>query len=735
LNSAKPMTAFVPPGRRDLPANITAGLLSSLVTICYAISYGSMIFSGNLARFLHVGMPAALVSCVVVALVVALSSSLPFAIAGPDSNAVAVLVGVAAGVAADTTAAGATDATVLATVLASLALSSLLTGALLFLLGVSRRSTVIQFLPFPVIGGFLAGTGYLILAGAFSVLTAHSLQWSTLPLLLDLGWLSWLPPLVVCATLLVLSRKTKSFALVPTGIGVGLLVFFGGLELSGISTEQARASGLLFEREPLSALQLPLLLTPGRIEWAAIVAHLPEFLVVASVSALTVLLNTSGVGIATGYDTDFNVEMRAAGLANLLAGLAGGIVGYQSMNRTMLNHRAGATGRASGIAAALGCLAVITLFPGLIAWFPRPVLVGLQLYLAVGLLHEWLFATYRKLGRGEYLLIPLIVVVIVVEGVVAGVALGVIAACVLFVVNYGRIGAIRNEFDGRVRHSNVQRSIEDSERLLACGPAVVGACLQGFLFFGTANSLLARIRERLAASVAEGPRFVVLDFRQVNGLDASTLASFLKLKQRCAAANATLVLTALPADASRMLTRSRMVSDHVHAFDDLDAGLEWIEDAMLATLAPAAAPHESRALGALLPYFTVDALARLNSLMEQSALEAGELLFARGDPGVAVYLVESGRVTVSLPLEDGKSMRLRSFGAGTIVGEMAFYTRQPRSADVRADEPTVVRRLTLAALHQLEVDDGDTARQFHHFIVNMLASRLSIANEAVRAAY
>jgi SulP family sulfate permease len=90
---------------------------------------------------------------------------------------------------------------------------------------------------------------------------------------------------------------------------------------------------------------------------------------------------------------------------------------------------------------------------------------------------------------------------------------------------------------------------------------VIGVCLQGFLFFGTANSLLARIRERLAANVADGPRFVVLDFRQVNGLDASTLASFQKLKQRCAAAHATLVLTALPVDALRMLTRSQMVSD------------------------------------------------------------------------------------------------------------------------------------------------------------------------------
>jgi SulP family sulfate permease len=54
------------------------------------------------------------------------------------------------------------------------------------------------------------------------------------------------------------------------------------------------------------------------------------------------MLNASGVGIATGYDADFNVEMRSAGLANLLVGLAGGIVGYQSMNRTMLNRRVSA---------------------------------------------------------------------------------------------------------------------------------------------------------------------------------------------------------------------------------------------------------------------------------------------------------------------------------------------------------------------------------------------------------
>jgi SulP family sulfate permease len=121
--------------------------------------------------------------------------------------------------------------------------------------------------------------------------------------------------------------------------------------------------------------------------------------------------------------------------------------------------------------------------------------------------------------------------------------------------------------------------------------------------------------------------------------------------------------------------------------------------------------------------------------MEPCQLKQGQLLFAQGDAADAVYIIERGRVTVSLPLEDGKSMRLRSYGSGTIVGEMALYTQQPRSADVRADEPTSAWRLTYVALNRLEIEDADTARQFHRFVVMVLASRLTVANEAARAAY
>lgn len=730
-----PPAAVAPPAppSGSPTANIGAGLLSAVILLCYALSYAALIFSGPLSPYLHSGILVTLVSCIVVTPIIALGSSIRFSIGGPDGNSSAILAGLAAGIAADMAVAANAGHGVLPTLLAALALSSVLTGVLLYVLGASHGSALIQFLPFPVMGGYLAGTGYLLLAGAFRVLTGVSMNWFGLGALSHLPWLAWLPAVVVWAALMTGARKLKRFTLVlPIGIGAGLLVFFAGLRLSGMSVDRARTLGLLFESMPLSALQLPMLLPRDQIDWHVILVHLPEFLAVAAVSALTILLNSAGAGLACRLDPDLNQEMRAAGLANVLSGAFGGIVGYQSLSRTMLNRRAGATGRGSGIAAAAGCLVVVLLFPGLIGWMPKSVLVGLQLYVATGLLQEWLGRSYRKLGRAEYLLIPLIVVVIAVHGVVAGITLGIVAACVLFVVKYGRISVIRSQFDGRTRSSNVERSIEDTGLLREHGGAVIGVGLQGFLFFATANSILLHLRARLAA--AGTPRYAILDFRQIHGLDASTSASFLKLRQICETAGVRLVLTALPADARNLLTRAGFFSDAVIDFDSLDAGLEWVEEQLLALCRPAAT-HQSGLAAGVQAHFSAPAFMRLRAQLEPRELAAGEILFARDDAGDAVYIVEHGRVTVSLPMPDGRALRLRSFGAGTIVGEMALYTQNPRSADVRADMPTLVLRLSLAALHRMEAEDGETAQQFHRFVVNVLASRLTVANEAVRAAH
>jgi sulfate permease, SulP family len=745
-SAVKPGTTESPPERHSrsrfsgLIGDLTAGTVSTLVMLCYAMSLGTMIFSADLARYAELGVPTALISCVVTALVISLTSSMRMNIAGPDSNATAFLAGVAAGVASSVRTDGRSAQVILLTVLIAIALCSIVTGIILYAIGSSKRSRSLQFLPYPVVGGFLAGTGYLLLAGAFRVLTGQAPHWHTLALLTHLHWLAWLPAVLVGALTTILSRAWKHAAALPLTLAFGIVLFYLLLHIAGLSTDDARNMGLLLPHVALHAIQMPELRLPaalghGAIDWSAIAAHLPETLVVTSISAITILMNSNAIGAATGEDIDLNREMRAAGLANIASGMLGGMVGYQSFNRSMLNARAGATSRMAGVSASLACLLVLAVSPDLVALFPVPVLVGLQLYMGLRLLIQWLVGAYDKLNWHEYLLVPLILGVIAFYGVVTGVVAGVIAACVMFALLYGRVSCVRMEFDASTRTSNVERSIEATQRLHELGKTVCGACLQGFLFFGTANSILQRMRERL---VTQGPvrvRFVVLDFASTSGMDASVSVAFVKLRQLCATADADLVLTALPGRSRDLLEKSGTLNLRIHEFDTLDDGLEWVEDKLLSTDLPTAVRGDEDIFAILAPHFTQQALDRLSALLDVRDLEPGQALFRRGEPGETLYIVERGRVTVSLPLIDGTSVRLRSFGPGTVVGEMAVYTHKPRTANVSAQGPTRVRCLSLAALSALEKDDPVTAQQFHRFVVKVMASRLAVADEAVRAAH
>ncbi len=75
------------------------------------------------------------------------------------------------------------------------ALSTALTGILLLGLGLARAGGAIRFVPYPVIGGFLSATGWLMVSGAVRVITDHGLSLSTLerPARHDARWHSSRP--------------------------------------------------------------------------------------------------------------------------------------------------------------------------------------------------------------------------------------------------------------------------------------------------------------------------------------------------------------------------------------------------------------------------------------------------------------------------------------------------------------------------------------------------------------
>ena len=78
-------------------------------------------------------------------------------------------------------------------------------------------------------------------------------------------------------------------------------------------------------------------------------------------------------------------------------------------------------------------------------------------------------------------------------------------------------------------------------------------------------------------------------------------------------------------------------------------------------------------------------------------------------------------------------MRRSSMSPGVVVGEIGLYLGLPRTADVVAETPSVVLRLSRASLDEIERTDPELAAALHRWLAATLAGRLNDAMNAFDA--
>jgi SulP family sulfate permease len=717
-----------------LVPTLTFGLVLGALEVVLAISLAALIFRGRLSTHLEAGIGLALVSGFVVMVVVALRSSLPGAVGSVQDSTAAVLALVAADIALDVPAA--TEQGFL-TVVVAIALTTVATGLVLLALGLLRLGNLIRFMPYPVVGGFLAGTGLLLAKGGISVLSGVSVSLSTLEELFAADAAEkWLPGAAFAAAVLLLVRRWRHFLLIPAAILASVALFYAVAAAAGSSVSELKAGGWLLGPFPGTGLwEAWTFQGLGRADWSAILTQTPNMATVALVGAVALLLNTTGIELAVDRDLDLDRELRASGGANILAGLGGGIVGFHALSLTALAHRSGA-GRLVGIVAGLVCAVVLVIGSSFVELLPRVVVGGLLLFLGLAFLVEWIYDAWSKLPRADYAVVVLIVLVIGAFGFLPGVAVGLVLAVALFVVDYSRTEVVKHALSGGSYRSNVERDPQQLEVLRVLGDEAFILELQGFLFFGTANSLLDRIRDR-ALAVGEAPlSFLVLDFRRVIGLDSSAVLAFIKAHRLAEGQGFTLIVTGLSERFRRELERggfSEAALPGLRVFADVDRAIQWCEDRLLER--ETAAADAPRPLDVLLRSgfgLTVDA-ERLLPYLELVELPAGHELISQGEPSTDVYLLESGRLTAVLTLPQGDQVRLRTMAPGTVVGEITMYLGTVRSASVVTEQPSRLYRLTTDALAAMERDEPELAAALHRALARLLAQRLTDAQRTMEA--
>jgi CRP-like cAMP-binding protein len=92
---------------------------------------------------------------------------------------------------------------------------------------------------------------------------------------------------------------------------------------------------------------------------------------------------------------------------------------------------------------------------------------------------------------------------------------------------------------------------------------------------------------------------------------------------------------------------------------------------------------------------------RVAQQMRPVAFDAGQAIFARGDPGTEVYLVLSGRVRLSVLSLEGRELSFSHAGPGDVFGEIATLDGEARTADATAVTAVGAMTLSRAALNRL----------------------------------
>jgi SulP family sulfate permease len=703
-------------------ASITAGVAIGVVEVVLAISFAALVFGGYIAQFLDDGISLYLVGAALTLAILAWRAGTR-GVVGSVQDAPAAVLAVVATTTAVATFGGPGPSFL--TVVAATMVVTVLAGVTLFVLGWFRLGNLIRFVPYPVVGGFLAGAGWLLMKGGIAVAAGES------PSLIAIGDLlprdalvRWVPAVGFGVLLLLAVRVVKRPLVIPVALAIGAVGFAIGMVITGSSLQEARSGGWLvlgpFDTgqvwQPWAARAIT------GADWVAVLRQAAGILAAVFVAVIGVSSNVNATEIVLHRDLDTNRELRDAGVLNVVSGALGGIPGYHALRLTALAERMSADARTAGLVASLVPLGAVLFGASVIELVPRMLVGGVLVFLGLAFIVEWVWDKRKTLPRVEYIIFLVIVAGIIAKGFLPGVVIGLVMAVVLLAVSYSRIELVREVAFGDTYRSNVDRPPAERAALRAMGEQVQVLRLNGFVFFGSANGLLERIRRRVEAAPL---RFLVMDFQRVSGVDSSAVMSFVKVVHLAEANGFELVFTGASDLVREQLERGGVQAcEGVVRFEpDLDRGLQRCEDVLLqgateGAADPVTAPDVSTEALAGMP-------AGLRTYLERESLPEGALLIRQDEPPDDVFVLESGLLSVEMVTPEGTRMRLRTVRPGVVVGEVALYSGVPRTADVVAETPCVVLRLSRASIEQMEATEPELAAALHRWLARTLAERLS----------
>lgn len=717
--------------RDSIIKDLLAGTIVAASNVALAAGFSMVVFQGNLKAGFSTGMWSILVSMIIVGVVVGILTTLrPVVAGGPDTAVVAVLSILASSISTDMLDSGAQIDNVLTHVLLAITLMAALYGLILWTLGAMGWAKTLRFIPFPLIGGFLAATGALLLKGSSEIVLGGNVSLETLLLISDTDIGSQLWFMILYFFIVTLAHHTiKSPFMMPLSffVAVALCHLAINLELVDGANWFVSASNGLQPWTPIAAI------TSGQVEWAVIVNASPEIMTCILVGLFSLVVRVSTMEAMRRETADLDHELRSYGVANLLAAPAGAMPGCILFSSSKLIQVAGYRTPLCYFVTAALLFAIVAFGADLSPLLPKPVLGGLLLYLGYMMCIEAARITFRQSTLNVLLAIAIFVSCLQF-GFIIGAIFGILCACLIFAIDSSRTGVIRHQFTRAEVSGGTEwpSSVEDHIRKFAQGIHIYE--LSGFIFFGSSEELFQTISSNVLAQSEPSVAFIVLDLSKVSGYDGAALNTMIKLQGFADKNGIRLVYCGMDNRVTKSLEKSGVLSGNENSlnFPSRLEAVHWCERQLLERFP---APPDTADSIDFKSWMSNEIGVEINddilsNYFLKLRFKPGEEIYREGSSADTIDFISSGSLIMKLKLGPDDHTIRRSMRR-TVVGEMGFFRSAKRSVSIFADEPLIIYSLTRDKFKELEHHSPIVHARILEFIIRVLADRVDMANREI----
>ncbi len=431
--------------------------------------------------------------------------------------------------------------------------SMILTGVLLMIAGFLKLGSYIKYIPYPVIIGFTAGIGLILITSQvkdFLGLTRDDIpsdflqRWYTY--IISLPQTNWAAAFIGFLSLALYLGIKKFTPKIPVYLAILVVTTI----VTCIFNLPVETIGSKYGDLPkmLPAPEFP------KMSLALFKLVFPSALTVAFLAAVESLLSAKVVDSMSGDVHNPNAELMGEGLANIAAAAFFGLPATGAIARTATNYKANAYSPVSGMMQSVFLLIFMFFLSPLVKYIPLSSLALILIMIGWNMLNlDKMYGLIKLLPGDRYTLLVTVVLTVVVN-LSAAIAVGFIMAAVIFM----------HRMSKEIELDNMDEVLPDDESEVAQDlhdKGIVVVRVAGPLFFGVVTQISEFFRQ-----LEKQPNVVIIRMGHVSMIDASGANLIVEFIQKMHQTQTKVIISNIKTQPKRVLHQA-FANAHVRLSD------------------------------------------------------------------------------------------------------------------------------------------------------------------------